>query len=65
MSREQDDLESSSNVNDELHDLGVDLVDQNELERSLMEKADKAIAEREDELDQKRLDKARKEKKSV
>jgi hypothetical protein len=38
MSREQDDLESSSNVNDELHDLGVDLVDQNELERSLMEK---------------------------
>lgn len=38
MSREQDDLESSSKVNDELHDLGVDLVDQNELERSLMEK---------------------------
>lgn len=38
MSREQDDVESRSNVDDELHDLGVDLVDQNELERSLMEK---------------------------
>ncbi|CEI91751.1 hypothetical protein RMCBS344292_06032 [Rhizopus microsporus] len=56
------DNDSNTTVNNELHDLGVDLVDQNELEKSLMEKADKAIAEREDELDMKRLEKARKEK---
>ncbi|GAA5816119.1 hypothetical protein MFLAVUS_009642 [Mucor flavus] len=48
-------------ISNELEQLGVDLVDQNDLEKSLMEKADKVISEREDELDQKRLDKARKE----
>lgn len=35
------DNDSNTTVNNELHDLGVDLVDQNELEKSLMEKVKK------------------------
>lgn len=69
-------------IGTELEQLGVDLVDQNDLEKSLMAKvciklwskdifmflkfcsclqADKALAERDDELDKKRLEKARKD----
>ncbi|KAI9343810.1 SNF2 family N-terminal domain-containing protein [Pilaira anomala] len=55
------DFETDGEITTELEQLGVDLVDQNVLEKSLMEKADQAINEREDELDKKRLDKARKE----
>ncbi|KAK4517380.1 uncharacterized protein ATC70_000715 [Mucor velutinosus] len=54
-------LDGNETVSNELESLGVDLVDQHVLEKSLMEKADKALAERDDELDRKRLDKAYKE----
>ncbi|GAN09141.1 conserved hypothetical protein [Mucor ambiguus] len=54
-------LDGNDTVSNELESLGVDLVDQHVLEKSLMEKADKALAERDDELDRKRLDKAHKE----
>ncbi|CEP17812.1 hypothetical protein [Parasitella parasitica] len=56
-----DDRDGSESVGNELEQLGVDLVDQHVLEKSLMEKADKALAERDDELDNKRLYKAYKE----
>ncbi|KAI8645959.1 SNF2 family N-terminal domain-containing protein [Parasitella parasitica] len=59
--RPDDVLDGNESIGNELEQLGVDLVDQNVLEKSLMEKADKALAEREDELDRKRLDKAYKE----
>ncbi|KAI8388379.1 uncharacterized protein BYT42DRAFT_232976 [Radiomyces spectabilis] len=52
---------SSANEKNELQHLGVGLVDQTVLEREIMAKADKAIAERDEALDQKRLDKTRKE----
>ncbi|KAI8970281.1 SNF2 family N-terminal domain-containing protein [Mycotypha africana] len=48
-------------VDEELEQLGVNLVDQTELEQSIMQKVDKAITERDIELDQKRLEKAEKE----
>lgn len=35
------DNDLNTTVDNELHDLGVDLVDQNELEKSLMEKVKK------------------------
>ncbi|KAL0145871.1 DNA dependent ATPase [Mucor lusitanicus] len=54
-------LDGNETVSNELASLGVDLVDQHVLEKSLMEKADKALAERDDELDRKRLDKTYKE----
>ncbi|CAO0789711.1 unnamed protein product [Mucor circinelloides] len=54
-------MDGNESVSNELESLGVDLVDQHVLEKSLMEKADKALAERDDELDRKRLDKAYKE----
>lgn len=38
MSATKDDSRKEVDVDNELHDLGVDLVDQNDLERSLMEK---------------------------
>ncbi|KAI8378590.1 SNF2 family N-terminal domain-containing protein [Blakeslea trispora] len=57
----ESEYDPKENVANELSQLGVDLVDQNEFEKSLMQKADRAIAERDDELDQKRLDKAIKE----
>ncbi|KAI9274509.1 hypothetical protein BDA99DRAFT_241030 [Phascolomyces articulosus] len=53
---------STNVVDDQLHDLGVNLVDQNVLESKIMAQADKAIADRDDELDQKRLEKARSHK---
>jgi predicted methyltransferase MtxX (methanogen marker protein 4) len=38
------DNDLNATVDNELHDLGVDLVDQNELEKSLMEKVKKKKA---------------------
>ncbi|KAG0175755.1 hypothetical protein DFQ29_007055 [Apophysomyces sp. BC1021] len=48
-------------VSHELKHLGVGLVDQNFLENKIMVQVDKAITERDDALDQKRLEKTRKE----
>ncbi|ORY92326.1 SNF2 family N-terminal domain-domain-containing protein [Syncephalastrum racemosum] len=51
--------------NDQLQRLGVGLVDQSIMERKIMAKADKAILEREDELDQRRLNKAKDEERTA
>ncbi|CDH59745.1 dna repair and recombination protein rad26 [Lichtheimia corymbifera JMRC:FSU:9682] len=51
-----------NDIDEKLQNLGVNLMDQNALERQIMVKADKAIAERDNALDYKRLTKARKEK---
>ncbi|KAI7878142.1 hypothetical protein K492DRAFT_180083 [Lichtheimia hyalospora FSU 10163] len=52
----------NNDIDEKLQDLGVDLMDQDALERQIMAKADKAIADRDNTLDYKRLTKARKEK---
>ncbi|ORX56439.1 hypothetical protein DM01DRAFT_326822, partial [Hesseltinella vesiculosa] len=53
---------NATNVKNELEQLGVGLVDQSSLEQKIIAEASKAMDERDDALDLKRLDKARKQK---